>query len=331
MSLSRCRMLRYSCHASKGWRSLAVGVAPRGDWWRHIHFQHAPDIWREFPQLAAGLAYVGGVDDRPDVAARLRPDVARLRERQAGGHESQLPEVDAWRRAYAQMGLKPTQYRSAAEALLRRFRQGDELPVLHPLVDLCNAVSLAFALPVAVVDLDRVAGSLEVRHAEGDERYLGFSGEVETPEPGELPHLDAVVGYLLAGAHAFRDITRERRLSPAAPVPAHGLFSTKSGAHCRLGSAIPADAGTRPPSLRPAGRPALPGPGTAAAAAPHQAAERKGPGASRIGLTRATRRSYALRAPLDPAAATGGGLVRARPMPEQPASGATDRAGAAAN
>ena len=56
------------------------------------------------------------------------------------------------------MGLKPTQYRCAAESLLRRFRKEGSLPRLHPLVDLCNAVSLAFAVPVAVLDAGRIAG-----------------------------------------------------------------------------------------------------------------------------------------------------------------------------
>src|ERR687885_2638135 len=95
--------------------------------------------------------------------------------------EGHFPPVAAWRRAFAQMGLKPTQYRSAAEALLRRFRKENGLPTLHPLVDICNAVSLAFALPVAVFDLDQIAGYIEVRHAAGDEQYLAFSGEVEAP------------------------------------------------------------------------------------------------------------------------------------------------------
>lgn len=184
-----------------------------------LYFRHAPDIWREFPQLAAGLAYVDGVDDRPDVAARLLPYFARARERLGGGHESHLPEVDAWRRAYAQMGLKPTQYRSAAEALLRRFRQGGELPALHPLVDLCNAVSLAFALPVAVFDLDRVAGSLEVRHADGDERYLAFSGDVEAPEPGEVIFADAA-----RNVHARRWTFRQSRLSAIGPTTRRALI-----------------------------------------------------------------------------------------------------------
>jgi DNA/RNA-binding domain of Phe-tRNA-synthetase-like protein len=54
---------------------------------------------------------------------------------------------------------------------------------LHPLVDLCNAVSLAFALPVAVIDLDQVEGFIQVRYAAGDEVSQAFSGELEHPEP----------------------------------------------------------------------------------------------------------------------------------------------------
>ena len=77
-----------------------------------------------------------------------------------------MPEIQAWRRAFAAMGLKPTQYRCAAESLLRRFRKEGSLPRLHPLVDLCNAVSLAFAIPVAVLDVAEIAWPLEVRYAE---------------------------------------------------------------------------------------------------------------------------------------------------------------------
>ncbi len=131
-----------------------------------------------------------------------------LGERLGQGSESDLAEIQAWRRAYGQMGFKPTQYRSAAEALLRRFRREGELPRLHPLVDLCNAVSLAFAVPIAVLDLAGVAAPLEVRHAKGDEQHLAWSGEVETPEPGEVVYADAA-GH----AHARRWTFRQSRRS----------------------------------------------------------------------------------------------------------------------
>jgi DNA/RNA-binding domain of Phe-tRNA-synthetase-like protein len=88
------------------------------------------------------------------------------------------------------MGLKPTQYRCASEAVLRRLRTTGELPRIHPLVDLCNAVSAASALPIAALDLDRIAGSVVVGPAAGDEIYHAFSGRVEHPEPGEIVFVD---------------------------------------------------------------------------------------------------------------------------------------------
>jgi hypothetical protein len=57
------------------------------------------------------------------------------------------------------MGLKPTQYRCASEASVRRFRNDGSLPLIHPLVDVCNAVSLAYAISIAVFDLDQVNGT----------------------------------------------------------------------------------------------------------------------------------------------------------------------------
>ncbi|MFL5802648.1 MAG: B3/4 domain-containing protein [Roseiflexaceae bacterium] len=172
-----------------------------------MYFCHTPEIWRQFPQLVPGLLLVGGITAEAEVAGRLEPFYAQARARLAQGAESELPEVAAWRRAYAQMGLKPTQYRSAGEALLRRFRREGVLPQLHPLVDLCNAVSLAFALPVAVFDLDGVDGFLEVRHAAGAEQYLAFGGEVEHPEPGEVIFADAA-GQVHARRWTFRQSRR---------------------------------------------------------------------------------------------------------------------------
>jgi DNA/RNA-binding domain of Phe-tRNA-synthetase-like protein len=111
------------------------------------------------------------------------------------------------------MGLKPTQYRCAAESLLRRFRKEGSLPRLHPLVDLCNAVSLAFAVPVAVLDADQVAWPLEVRYASGDEDYLTFGGEVEHPAPGEVIFADQA-----GQAHARRWTNRQSGRSAVSPA-----------------------------------------------------------------------------------------------------------------
>ncbi|MEU4544492.1 B3/B4 domain-containing protein [Nonomuraea dietziae] len=167
-----------------------------------MDFQHSPLIRSAFPELAAGVLFARGIT--PDATPDLERFTAVAKERLAAGTEADLPEIQAWRRAFSKMGLKPTQYRCASESLLRRFRKEGSLPRIHPLIDLCNAVSLAYAVPVGVFDLAHVARRLEVRHAVGEETYLTFGGEVERPDPGEVIFADAE-----GRAHARRWTNRQ--------------------------------------------------------------------------------------------------------------------------
>lgn len=200
-----------------------------------MHFSHSPKIWLQFPQLVPGLLVVADIQPQVEVEALLQPWYQRARERLDGGQqESDLPEISAWRRAYAQMGLKPTQYRSAGEALLRRFRKEGDLPRLHPLVDLCNAVSLAFALPVAVFDLAKVADYLEVRHARGDEQYLAFNDEIEIPPADEVIFADAA-----NQVHARRWTFRQSRRSTVEPETRQALIVSE-GLHSTAATDVPA-------------------------------------------------------------------------------------------
>ena len=173
-----------------------------------MYFRHVPEIWRQYPQLVPGLLVVEGVEPRADCGRYIERWYGRARGRLQEQPEGQMPEVAAWRRVYSRMGLKPTRYRSASEALLRRFKREDDLPRLHPLVDLCNAASLAYALPVAVFDLSRVESFIEVRHAAGSEQYLSFQGEIEHPDEGEIIFADGA-GH----AHARRWTFRQSRRS----------------------------------------------------------------------------------------------------------------------
>lgn len=173
-----------------------------------MQFGHSTEIRGDFPELVAGVLFAEGITPAADVDAPVARFSAIAAARLAMGPEGEMPEIQAWRRAFSRMGLKPTQYRCASEALLRRFRQEGALPRLHPLVDLCNAVSMAFAIPVAVFDVAKIAGDLEVRHATGAENYLTFSGETENPETREVIFADEA-----SRAHARRWTNRQSGLS----------------------------------------------------------------------------------------------------------------------
>jgi DNA/RNA-binding domain of Phe-tRNA-synthetase-like protein len=173
-----------------------------------MDFQHSGEIWRDFPQLVPGIVFADGITSDVEVADRVAGFADIATARLAGIAESELPEIRAWRQAFTKMGLKPTQYRCASEALLRRLRKEGTLPPLHPLVDICNAASAAFAIPVAAFDAAMITGSLEVRYAAGDEQYLTFSGETEHPSPREVIFADQA-----RHVHARRWTNRQSGLS----------------------------------------------------------------------------------------------------------------------
>jgi DNA/RNA-binding domain of Phe-tRNA-synthetase-like protein len=173
-----------------------------------MYFQHAEAIRSAFPSLVATAITTTGITPDADVDEQVARFTAIAAGRLGDGTESDLAEIKAWRQAFSQMGLKPTQYRCASEALLRRLRKESELPRIHPLIDLCNAVSVAFAIPVAALDLDRISGDLEVRHAIGDEVYDTFGDTTENPEPGEVVFADTA-----GRSHARRWTNRQSGLS----------------------------------------------------------------------------------------------------------------------
>ncbi|MFC0225978.1 B3/B4 domain-containing protein [Serratia aquatilis] len=156
-----------------------------------MNFSYASPLRADFPSLVSCCLLVEGIDQRVNVSQTVADFSSRASARLTAGSESDLPEIQAWRRAFVQMGLKPTQYRCAAESLLRRLRKEGALPAIFPLIDLCNALSVAFAIPIAVFDRQKIAGDLQVRYAQGNEIYQTFSGSTESPLHGEVIFVDA--------------------------------------------------------------------------------------------------------------------------------------------
>ncbi len=157
-------------------------------------FRYDAPIIERFPTLVGGLIHATGVSNgptSPTLAEALRAEAGAVRTRIGETPLSELPTLAAWRRVFRGFGVDPTQYRSAAEALLRRLMKQGELPSISTLVDLANLVSIRYALPVAVFDLRGVSGAVTVRFARGDERWADLgSSTTEHPEPGEVIFAD---------------------------------------------------------------------------------------------------------------------------------------------
>lgn len=155
-----------------------------------------PRIWELRPDFVLTVVRARGLSNAPSddsSTALLRRAEWIAREALNGADPATLPHVAAWRDAYRAFGAKAQRTPCSAEALLKRAVGGEGLPAINRLVDLYNAVSVEFALPVGGEDLARTSGVSRLTIATGDEPFDTVrSGEavVDHPDAGEVVWVD---------------------------------------------------------------------------------------------------------------------------------------------
>ena len=159
-----------------------------------MQFRYHPDILSQFPNICGGVIVAQGMTNSPAPAVLqglFLAEQSAVLKRTGQTPLSELPTLAAWRQAFRTFGTDPTKYRSAAEALLRRLTKKGDIPSINSLVDMCNLVSIRYALPVAAFDLRAVQDAIRVQFASGTELFIPHDQpEGENPAPGEVIFVD---------------------------------------------------------------------------------------------------------------------------------------------
>jgi len=115
----------------------------------------------------------GGEED----LAALREDTVRsVRSRLTMEGLPEHPVISALRRLFRAAGCDPSRYRPSSEALLRRILKGEDLPVLHPLIDINNCLSVELAVPCCVMTEGTFSAPLVLRAGRDGENYESLRG-----------------------------------------------------------------------------------------------------------------------------------------------------------
>lgn len=150
------------------------------------------DIFALRPDFAALSLHVEGAVNRPSDAASaalLAEAISALAEAPwADAH------LEAWRDAYRAFGAKPAKTPCSAEALRKRALRDGRIGAANAVVDLYNAVSLRYAVPVGGENARAYAGPPLLLRATGQEPFETMAEglpRTEHPEPGEVIWCDA--------------------------------------------------------------------------------------------------------------------------------------------
>ncbi|WP_076068280.1 B3/4 domain-containing protein [Sphingomonas montana] len=153
-----------------------------------------PAVMRLASDFRALHLLVSTQDPTPvgDASAALAAACKYVRD---GGPSWAETHLAAWAETYVGFGARPSRTPCSAQALRKRVLKDGTLPAINPVVDLYNAISLRYAVPVGGENLSAYVGLPRLTIADGTEVFDTMSnGEpaVEHPLPGEVVWRDDV-------------------------------------------------------------------------------------------------------------------------------------------
>ena len=149
-------------------------------------------IFEQFSDYQALIVYAEGLNNfasTEESRALLRSAEQECRVNLTLNTLSQHPHIAAWRDAYRRFGAKPKKYPCSVEALLQRMLKGQDIPAINGIVDLYNALSLKYVLPVGGEDRDKLVSDLHLTYAQGQEPVVTTQDgqeQIAYPDAGEI-------------------------------------------------------------------------------------------------------------------------------------------------
>ena len=122
----------------------------------------------------AELELIADRDERLGVL--MRKTARNARERFDVKSFAREPPGSSLRKLFRAAGCDPTRYRPSSEALLRRILKGDDMPSIHPLVDISNCLSAELAVPCCVMSDGTFEPPLVFRAGAAGESYQSLRG-----------------------------------------------------------------------------------------------------------------------------------------------------------
>jgi DNA/RNA-binding domain of Phe-tRNA-synthetase-like protein len=93
--------------------------------------------------------------------------------------------LEAWRSAFRAFGARPQRTPCSAEALRRRLQREGTLPRINAIVDVCNALSVRYAVPIGGEDVAAYVGPPRLVRAAGGEMFHTMRDGQPSAEPVE--------------------------------------------------------------------------------------------------------------------------------------------------
>lgn len=154
-----------------------------------MKFSVSKEVFEKMNSVCFGIVVARGINNEENVKiTELLKNNIELNEIKFQDKKvKEAEEIVYYRDSFLELGINPNKYMSSIEAIITRVAKKKGLPNINPIVDLGNAVSLKYLVPLGAHDIDNAAGDICVRFSKQGDEFIPFGGnELEYLEDGEL-------------------------------------------------------------------------------------------------------------------------------------------------
>lgn len=157
-----------------------------------MKFIVTPEIFDKLPDMYVGVVVAQNVDNTkqyPEIDTMLEQYEEKAQNDFADADVKKRPEIIPYREAFRKIDINPNRFPCSAEALFKRLAKGKDLPHINPLVDLNNAISLKYTLPMGTHNLDNSSTDIMMRLAKSGDTFIPMgktAADAEQPNEGEV-------------------------------------------------------------------------------------------------------------------------------------------------
>ena len=148
------------------------------------------EIFDQLDNLYIGVVIAKGIDnsmDYPNIEKLLKESIELAENKYLDKKVKEDEMIIPYREAFQKLGINPNKYQCSVEAMFSRISKGKQLPNINQLVDLNNAISLKYTLPMGTHDLSKSNLDIEMRYATPEDIFIPMgTDEQDNPETGEI-------------------------------------------------------------------------------------------------------------------------------------------------
>ena len=154
-----------------------------------MKFSVSKEVFEKMGNACFGIVVARGIKNHPnpDVMAFLENSLTDTEEKYMDRNIKEADEIVYYREAFSALEINPNKFMSSIEAMISRVTKKKGLPHINAIVDLGNAISLKYTVPIGAHDIDVADEDICLRFSNAEDVFIPFGEtEAEILDEGEL-------------------------------------------------------------------------------------------------------------------------------------------------